>query len=128
MVDRTQVLKASTSLLDVLGVSEESKAWVQKQMAALLGVQDPNFYKEVEALWHEAYRRKVEFDKYTRDVFAAEAIVNGLKYVKDERYEDESKKLSKLREIKKEAERIYITAVDKAKAAQEEYLAGRSKS
>jgi hypothetical protein len=127
-MDRTQVLKASTSILDVLGVSQESKEYVQKQMASILGIQDPNFYKEVEKLWQVAYTKKVTHDTCNREVFACEAIVNGLKYVKDDRFAKESEKLARLRAKLVDAEHEHVEAVAKAKAAQEEYLQGRAKS
>jgi len=127
-MDRTQVLQASSSILNVLGVSPESVEYVQKQMASLLGVQDPNFYKEVEELWHEAYERKVMNDNANREVFASEAIVNGLKYVKDERFEIESAKLKKLKGKQRETASELKIAIAKAKAAQDEYLAGRKKA
>ena len=125
-MDRTQVLKASTSLLGVLGVSPESQEWVQKQMASLLGVQDPNFYKEVEKLWQEAYQKKVAAEALDREVFASEAKVSGLKYVKGEQYETEAAKLKSLKEKQSQTKAEYLALVDKAKAAQDEYLKGRS--
>jgi hypothetical protein len=121
------VMKASTSFMDVLGVSQEAKEYVQKQMASLLGVQDPNFFKHVEHLWHDAYAKKVAYEHLNREVFACEAKVNGLKYVKDDRLQAESERLAKLRARLVEAGKEHKEAVAKAQAAQEEYLRGRSK-
>ena len=127
-MDRTQVLKASTSLMDVLGISDDSKAYVQKQMAALLGVQDPNFYKEVERLWHEAYAKKIAYESCNKEVFATEAIVNGLKYVKDERLKTETEKLASLRVKFAAAEKAHKEAIARAQEAQNEYLKNRIKT
>jgi hypothetical protein len=124
-MDRTQVLKASSSMLDLLGVSPGSKEYVEKQMASLLGIQDPNFHKEVYKLWHDAYQKKQTHEHINREVFATEAIVNGLKYVKDERYDKECEKLKSLKVKQTETEKVFKEAVAKATAAQQEYLANR---
>ena len=125
IMDRHQVLKTSTSLLNVLGASKDMQDWVQKQMASLLGVQDPNFYQEVEKLWQEAYKLKITYEKYDHEIFRKEAVVKGLKGVRDGSLEVETEKLETLRQKRAEIKQQYDEVSKNAKEAQEEYFKNR---
>lgn len=124
MADR--VLRASASMLNLLGISQESSDYVQKQMSSLLGLSDENKMTQVAKLWEDAFALKQAVERGEREIFQHEAKLNGLKYSGDDKkYEHEKNVLARLKTVQAANVQRYKTAVDDAQKAQDQAVNDR---
>lgn len=130
---KERVVETSARVLDTVGVSKESTAYVKTRMGALLDAVETRItgvpqVKDVEAMWYEAFALSVKQDELKRRLFAQEAITEGFRHGDEARFAEESGKLERLKQLLAEAHEAHGAAVAKAQAAQDKVLAARAGS
>lgn len=121
-----KVLKASASMLNLIGISQESSDYVQQQMATLLGLSDENKMAQVAKLWEKAFQFKQIVEREERDIFAHEAKVMGLKYSGDvDKHAKQVDLVKKLQEKHRVNIQIFRDSVAEAQQAQDKAMDDR---
>ena len=114
-----KVLKASASMLSLIGISQESSAYVQQQMATLLGLSDEMKMAEIAKLWEQAFHLKRVVEREERELFAQEAKLTGLKYAGDaDKYAKQAEFVGALKQAHQAKIQALRSAVTEAQHAQ----------
>ncbi|KAH9262757.1 hypothetical protein BASA82_000213 [Batrachochytrium salamandrivorans] len=113
-------------MLNLLGISQESSDYVQKQMSSLLGLSDENKMAQVAKLWEDAFALKQSVERGEREIFQHEAKLNGIKYSGDDKkLEHEKHVLARLKTVQAANVQKYKTAVEDAQKAQDQAVNDR---
>lgn len=121
-----KVLKASASMLNLIGISQESSDYVQQQMATLLGLSDENKMAQVAKLWEQAFHFKKVVEREERELFAYEAKVTGYKYSGDvDKYAKQVELVNKLKQEHNANIQRFRDSVAEAQQAQDKAMDDR---